>query len=340
MSQHIEGPRKTFKAGAALEAFRRVKITDATTTPKTIGYADAGDQCIGVTEQYHASGADCAIYLANAQGTRKMMASEAITGGNAIYAAANGKVAATGTVVEGKALETVTANGDILEVLPVGNSDISTAITGTTAATFQVDSDLGKPRAGLKSQTGGTGDYVAYYQAPATLTGNRTYTGPADADDTLVGAAAAQTLTNKTLTTPVIGSGGVRGGGVTHVHRHRVTTAEVNAGHELLPAISGYKYRVHDVALIAIGGNAATATTVDVLGTQSSSGVKLLAAAVAGLTRSTVLRAGATNATVLADGASFAECDANTAITIGKTGSDLATATHIDVLLTYETIAA
>ena len=340
MSQHVEGPRKTFKAGTALEAFRRVKITDPATSPKTIGYAGAGDQCIGITEAYVASGADCAIYLANAQGTRKMTASEAITGGNAIYAAANGKVAATGTVVEGKALETVTADGDLLEVLPVGNSDISTAITGTTAATFQADSDLGKPRAGLKSQTGGTGDYVAYYQAPATLTGNRTYTGPADADDTLVGVAAAQTLTNKTLTTPVIGSGGVRGGGVAHVHRHRVSTAEVNAGHELLPAISGYKYRIHDVALIAIGGNAATATTVDVLGTQSASGVKLLAAAVAGLTRSAVLRAGATNATVLADGASFAECDANTAITIGKTGSDLATATHIDVLLTYETIAA
>ena len=340
MSQHVEGPRKTFKAGTALEAFRRVKITDPATSPKTIGYAGAGDQCIGITEAYVASGADCAIYLANAQGTRKMTASEAITGGNAIYAAANGKVAATGTVVEGKALETVTADGDLLEVLPVGNSDISTAITGTTAATFQADSDLGKPRAGLKSQTGGTGDYVAYYQAPATLTGNRTYTGPADADDTLVGVAAAQTLTNKTLTTPVIGSGGVRGGGVTHVHRHRVSTAEVNAGHELLPAISGYKYRIHDITLIAIGGNAATATTVDVLGTQSASGVKLLAAAVAGLTRSAVLRAGATNATVLADGASFAECDANTAITIGKTGSDLATATHIDVLLTYETIAA
>jgi len=39
MSQHVEGPRKTFKAGTALEAFRRVKITDPATSPKTIGYA-------------------------------------------------------------------------------------------------------------------------------------------------------------------------------------------------------------------------------------------------------------------------------------------------------------
>jgi hypothetical protein len=121
MSQHVEGPRKTFKAGTALEPFRRVKITDATTSPKTVGYAGVTDQAIGVTEQYHASGADCTIYLANAQGTRKMTAAGAITGGNEVYAAADGKVAGSGTVVEGKALETVTTNGDLLEVLPTGN---------------------------------------------------------------------------------------------------------------------------------------------------------------------------------------------------------------------------
>lgn len=121
--------------------------------------------------------------------------------------------------------------------------------------------------------------------------------------------------------------------------RFRVTTAQVNAGLTLLPARAGIKYQVVDLALISIGGAAATATTVDILGTQTSS-VKLLAAAVAGLTQSTVLRAGATNATVLADGASFVACDANTAITIGKTGSNLATATHIDVLLQYRVVCS
>jgi hypothetical protein len=122
--------------------------------------------------------------------------------------------------------------------------------------------------------------------------------------------------------------------------RKRFTAAEVNAGAEILPAIEGYKYRMQDCAMIAIGGNAATATTVDVLGTLSSSSRKLVANAVAGLTRSTVLRAGATNSTVLADGASFTANDANTAITIGKTDSNLATATHIDVLLSYAIEAA
>jgi len=119
------------------------------------------------------------------------------------------------------------------------------------------------------------------------------------------------------------------------VLRVRATTAEVNAGLTLLPAIPGRKYRIHDVALIAIGGAAATATTVDIIGTQSASAVKLLAAAVAGLTQNTLLRAGAANAAILAGGVSFVANDVNTSITIGKTGSNLATATHIDVLLTY-----
>ena len=129
-------------------------------------------------------------------------------------------------------------------------------------------------------------------------------------------------------------------GGECNQVRIRTTTANVNAGATLLPALPGYKYRIHDIAMIAIGGAATAATTVDVLGTQSSSSVKLLAGAVANLTQSAVLRAGATGGAVLADGASFVACDANTAITIGKTGSSLATATNIDVLLTYSIEAA
>lgn len=116
--------------------------------------------------------------------------------------------------------------------------------------------------------------------------------------------------------------------------RVRATTAQVNAGLTLLPAIAGYRYRLVDVALIAIGGNAAGATSVDVRATQSASGVNLLAAAVAGLTQNTLLRAGATNAAILAGGVSFVANDANTAITLNATGT-LTTATNVDVLLSY-----
>lgn len=119
--------------------------------------------------------------------------------------------------------------------------------------------------------------------------------------------------------------------------RTRATTAEVNAGLELLPALSGYKYRIVDVTLIAIGGNAATATSVDLLATSGGSAVRPIVAAVAALTRSAVVKPNSANVTVLADGASFVAMDANTAISITKQsgGSNLATATHIDCILTY-----
>lgn len=122
--------------------------------------------------------------------------------------------------------------------------------------------------------------------------------------------------------------------------RSRVAIADINAGATLLAAMPGYKYRLIDAFAVAIGGNAATVTTVDILGTQSASSVKLVAFAQANLTRSTVVRAGATGGDVLADGDSFVACDTNTAITIGKTGSDIATATHVDVALLYAIVEA
>jgi hypothetical protein len=123
--------------------------------------------------------------------------------------------------------------------------------------------------------------------------------------------------------------------------RFRATAAEVNAGIEMLPAHPNKAYRLVDMSLIAEGGNAATATSVDIIGTQAASAVKLMDGRVAGLTQNTLLRAGtATNGLILAAGASFAACDVNTPITLGKTGSNLATATHIIALLQYVEDAA
>jgi hypothetical protein len=73
---------------------------------------------------------------------------------------------------------------------------------------------------------------------------------------------------------------------------------------------------------------------VDILGTLTSSR-KLVAYATAQLTRSAVVHSGETGGAVLADGASFTANDANTAVTIGKTGTDYTVATDIDVILTY-----
>jgi hypothetical protein len=116
--------------------------------------------------------------------------------------------------------------------------------------------------------------------------------------------------------------------------RHRVTIAEINAGHEILPAIEGRTYRIISVKAIAYGGAVGTTTTVDVLGTQSTGSVKIVTFARGDLAQSVVLTDSA-DGTVLADGASFVACDANTAITVGKTGSDADTATGVDFIITY-----
>lgn len=127
--------------------------------------------------------------------------------------------------------------------------------------------------------------------------------------------------------------------GVAMQTRQRFTTAQVNAGATILAAKPGYTYRLIDCTLIAIGGAAATATSVDIAATQSAGAALLIVAAVAALTQSTVVKPDTANVTVLADGASFVANDANTAITIAAVGT-LATATHIDVILTYAVEAA
>lgn len=131
--------------------------------------------------------------------------------------------------------------------------------------------------------------------------------------------------------------------GEQRVWRVRATAAEVNAGtKEVLAAVPGYKIQITDVTLIAIGGNAGTATSVDIVTTQSGSAVRPIVAAVAALTRSAVVKPNSANVTVLADGASFAPNDANTAVLVSKQsgGGALDTATHIDVIISYVLVRA
>lgn len=117
--------------------------------------------------------------------------------------------------------------------------------------------------------------------------------------------------------------------------RQRIAIASVNAGATILSAVDGVSYRMVNCSVIAIGGAATTVTTIDILGTQATSSVKLAAFAQASLTQSTELRAGDAGGTILADGASYAVCDVNTAITIGITGSATTVATSIDVILEF-----
>lgn len=247
MSQFFETNLRGFTAGGALGQYLRV------TGSASLSLAGSTTVELGTLENAtFASGDLGQVRLRTANGTAKMVAAGAITAGNPVYAAASGKVASSGTVFVGTALEAATADNDVIEVLRGPNTDIL-------------------PNAGL----------------------------------------------------------------VQHL-RTRVTTAQVNAGHTLLAAVAGRAYRLVDLSLIAIGGAATGATGVLVRGTQSASVVNLMDAKVAGLTQNTLLRIGtATNGLILAGGASFVANDVNTAITIIKDGSDLATATNIDVLLSY-----
>ena len=125
------------------------------------------------------------------------------------------------------------------------------------------------------------------------------------------------------------------GGGAIYNQRFRVTIANVNAGVTLLPARANLQYRLVDANMIAVGGAVATCTAVVINATQAAGSVTLVSNAVAALTQSALLRAGAANSTILADGASFVPNDVNTAITLAKTGSSCATATNVDVILSY-----
>src|SRR5262245_2245720 len=88
-----------------------------------------------------------------------------------------------------------------------------------------------------------------------------------------------------TLVVDVANGGKVAGGAIIHFLRQRVTIAQVNAGLTLVSAPGlGYALRLVFCDMVAIGGAASGATTVDLLATLSAASRKLVANAVAGLT--------------------------------------------------------
>lgn len=200
MSQFVVTPTKTFTAGAAIAVHLRVKLSAG-----VLAAAGSTDVELGTMENASfASGDEVAVRLRTAQGTAKMVATEAITAGNPVYAATGGKIASSGTVYVGTACEAAGAENDVIEVLRGPNTDISAAITGTTASSFAVDSDSSTPKIALAAQTGGTGNFTTTLKPETTLSGNNAIIVPEADTDTLVAVALAQTLTNKTLTSPVL----------------------------------------------------------------------------------------------------------------------------------------
>ena len=99
MSQQIENGLKTFMAGEALEAYRRVKLSAG--SGSQVEYADVNEPSIGITQVKVGSGEMVTVALRT-------------TGRN------DGKVQDTdpgaGTI-RGVALEASTADGDIIEAI-------------------------------------------------------------------------------------------------------------------------------------------------------------------------------------------------------------------------------
>lgn len=181
MTQFVETGCRTFEAGSALAEGLRVKLSAG-----QVVVAGSTDHELGtVSERALAQGDAVSVRLRTAQGTTRFIAVDAITAGNPFYAAASGKVSASGTVLIGIALETTTANGDVFEGLRRQEASDSSAAGGTTAAAFEVDSDSAIPKIALASYVGGSGDYTATIKAPGTLTGDRVKSLQNDGDANL-----------------------------------------------------------------------------------------------------------------------------------------------------------
>jgi hypothetical protein len=103
----------SFLANAALSAFRAVAIS----SNRGVGLNPNTAVPIGFTQQDIASGGFVAVKFFSGPGTQKCSVTAVpVTVGDAIYAAANGQVSTTGTVLVGRSLTTAATNGSIIEI--------------------------------------------------------------------------------------------------------------------------------------------------------------------------------------------------------------------------------
>lgn len=111
MSQFFDTSTRPDVAASAIAQHLRVKTSGA------LALAGAADVELGTMEVACTAAGPTTVRLRTAKGTCKMVASGAITAGVTVYAAASGKIASSGTVTIGTALEAATADGDVIEVL-------------------------------------------------------------------------------------------------------------------------------------------------------------------------------------------------------------------------------
>lgn len=130
MSQIVDGPCKGFACGGALG--QHLRVIFGTTTVALAGVADVDD---GTMENPTFAATETAtVRLRTASGTCKMVASAAISAGADVYAAASGKIASTGFVFIGKALEAASGDGSVIEVMRMPNKRPAVVLASASGA--------------------------------------------------------------------------------------------------------------------------------------------------------------------------------------------------------------
>lgn len=131
---------KTFAAGEALEAHRRVKLNGTTTTQ--VVYADADDEGIGTTLEKVDNGDHVAVRMHGDPGTHKVTCSAAVDAGDILYGTDDGKVEDT-TTADGPglyvALEAGSADGAIIEAIPLPAGSGSRVLYANLADSAEVE---------------------------------------------------------------------------------------------------------------------------------------------------------------------------------------------------------
>lgn len=114
----------------------------------------------------------------------------------------------------------------------------------------------------------------------------------------------------------------------------QLTAAQVNAasgaGTNIVNPVAGKTITVVDCTMRAIGGGAGGATAVVL---EDTAGTDIVSNTVGILTQNAVVRAGITNSTATNLGTAMAK---GAGLRIGRTVSDLTTATHLDYIVLYK----
>jgi len=170
MSQEFVTRERTFVAGAAIAQYLRVKLSSG-----KLAAAGAADIDIGTLRDASFADLDLRVVkLRAAQGTVKMVAAGAIDAGAIVYGAASGKVndVANGNPV-GQAMETVTADGDVIEVQRFACPGIADGATRTVEAHTADDTLTVLESGSVHTSVGAAGTVVL--SLPAAVVGLEYY---------------------------------------------------------------------------------------------------------------------------------------------------------------------